>query len=47
MVEKICVKGEFWAWNETVNNSEYVMDGEQVGGENVWKSEGVSVTSPM
>jgi len=32
MVEMICGKGEFWAWNETVS----MMDGdsgEQVGGE--------------
>jgi len=31
MVEKICIKGEFWAWNETVKMEGE--SGEQVGGE--------------
>jgi len=32
MVEKICGKGEFWAWNGTVNVW-WRESGEQVGGE--------------
>ena len=33
MVEKICGKGEFWAWNETSDCVMEVESGEQVGGE--------------